>query len=55
VSSSSDWVWGLQEDFFTLLAIISTGEFLFLEPMESGFVAARAMYFQTKIDKDIGG
>jgi hypothetical protein len=55
VSSSSDWVWCLQDDFFTLLAIISTGEFLFVEPMESWFVAARAVYFRTRIDKYIGG
>jgi hypothetical protein len=55
VSSSSDWVSGLQDNFFTLLGIISTGEFLFVEPMESGFVAARAVYFRTRIEKYIGG
>ena len=55
VDSSSNWVWCLQGNFFMLLAIISTVSFLFVKPMESGFVMARAMYLQAGVDNHIGG
>ena len=55
VNSSYNRVWGLQDNFFMLLAIISTGGFLFVVPMEPWFVTARAMYLRAGIDKYIGG
>ena len=41
VNSSYNGVWGLQDHFFTLFAIIGTGVILFVVPMEPWFVMAR--------------
>jgi hypothetical protein len=55
IDSSSNWVWGFQDNLFTLFAIISTGGILFGVPMEPWFVTTCAMYLWLGDDKYIGG
>jgi hypothetical protein len=55
IDSSSGRVWGFQDDFFTLFALIITGGFLFMEPMELEFVAARTVYLRAGVDQGAGG
>jgi hypothetical protein len=54
IESPPDRIGGLQDDFFAIFTLISTGGVLFVIPMEMGLMAASPVDFRARIDDNIG-
>ncbi len=54
IESPPDRIGGLQDDFFAIFTLISTGGVLFVIPMEMVLMAASPVDFRARTDDNIG-